>query len=64
MKFPIRIEQRGAEFFATSLGEPICTVKAPSRTQAIEKIRKEIRYRIELCPCTGVEDDFVEVVEV
>ena len=64
MKFPVRVEQRGAEFVATSLGDPICSVRGTSRAEAIEKIGREIRYRIELCPCTGVEDDFVEVVEV
>ena len=63
MKFPIRVEQRGAEFVATSLGDPLCSVKGASRVEAVDKIRREIRYRIELCPCTGVEDDFVEVVE-
>ncbi|HLJ09933.1 MAG TPA: hypothetical protein VKU82_02030 [Planctomycetaceae bacterium] len=28
-------------------------VTAPSRDQALDKMRKELRYRLELCPCTG-----------
>lgn len=28
-------------------------VKALTRQEAIEKIEGEIRYRLELCPCTG-----------
>lgn len=28
-------------------------VQAPRREDALEKIRGEIRYRLELCPCTG-----------
>jgi len=28
-------------------------VRAASRELAIEKIEGEIRYRLELCPCTG-----------
>lgn len=64
MKFPVRVEARDHEFVATSLGEPVCTVKGRSRAEAIDKLRLEIRYRIELCPCTGVEDDFVEIVVV
>lgn len=64
MKFPVRIETRGAEYVAHSVAEPVCSVKGSSRTEAIEKIRREIQYRIELCPCTGVEDDFVEIVIV
>jgi hypothetical protein len=40
-------------------------VKAPTRDEAIEKIKGEIRYRLELCPCTGetyrhIEIDVVE----
>jgi len=27
----------------------------------LEKIRAEIRYRIEWCPCTGVDDDCVQL---
>jgi hypothetical protein len=29
------------------------TASAPTREEALEKIRGEIRYRLELCPCTG-----------
>lgn len=64
MKFPVSIEMRGSEVVATSLGEPRCTVKGRTRDEAVEKIRKEIRYRIEHCPCTGVADDFVEIVVI
>ncbi len=37
------------------------TVRAPSAASALEVLRAEIRYRIEWCPCTGVDDDFVEL---
>ena len=41
-------------------------VKAPTRSEAMEKIEGEIRYRLELCPCTGetyrhIEIDAVEI---
>jgi hypothetical protein len=26
---------------------------AASKEQALEKLRNELRYRLELCPCTG-----------
>lgn len=40
-------------------------VTAPSREQAIEKMRNELRYRLELCPCTGEQfkDLEIELVE-
>jgi hypothetical protein len=28
-------------------------VTAPTRELAVEKMRGEIRYRLELCPCSG-----------
>jgi hypothetical protein len=40
-------------------------VTAPSREQALQKIRSELRYRLELCPCTGEQykDLEIELVE-
>jgi len=35
--------------------------KAPTRDEAIEKIKGEIRYRLELCPCTGETYQHIEV---
>lgn len=28
-------------------------VTAPTREEALEKMRGELRYRLELCPCSG-----------
>jgi len=41
-------------------------VRATSRGEAIEKLKGEIRYRLELCPCTGetYQHIDVEIVEV
>jgi hypothetical protein len=36
-------------------------VTAPTREEALMKMRNELRYRSEYCPCTGVTDDFVEL---
>jgi hypothetical protein len=40
-------------------------VRAATREEAIEKIRNEIRYRLELCPCTGetYQHITIEIVE-
>jgi hypothetical protein len=34
-------------------------VTAPTREEVLTKMRDELRYRSEYCPCTG--DDFVEL---
>jgi hypothetical protein len=36
-------------------------VTAPTRDEALAKLRNELRYRSEYCPCTGVPEDFVEL---
>jgi hypothetical protein len=36
-------------------------VTAPTRDEALAKMRDELRYRSEYCPCTGVTEDFVEL---
>ena len=40
-------------------------VTAASRDQALEKMRNELRYRLELCPCSGEQykDLQIELVE-
>ncbi len=34
---------------------------AATRDEAIEKMRGELRYRLELCPCTGESYQHIEV---
>jgi hypothetical protein len=39
-------------------------VKGLTRTEVIEKIEGEIRYRLELCPCTGETYRHIEIEAV
>ena len=36
-------------------------VSGPSREEALTKMRDELQYRIELCPCSGASGDTVEL---
>lgn len=36
-------------------------VTASTREQAMEKLRGEIRYRLELCPCTGESYQYIKI---
>jgi hypothetical protein len=36
-------------------------VSARSREEALTKMRNELQYRIEWCPCSGVSGDAVEL---
>ena len=48
---------------ASDVGPLECS--AQTAEEAVERLRTEIRYRLEWCPCSGVADDYVqlEVVE-
>ena len=36
-------------------------VMAPTREEALTKMRNELQYRIEWCPCSGASGDTVEL---
>jgi hypothetical protein len=46
-----------ARHAASSLG--LVDVTALTREEALTKMRDELQYRIELCPCSGVSGDTV-----
>jgi hypothetical protein len=48
-----------ARHTGSSVGE--VEVTAPSREEALARIRDELQYRIEWCPCSAVSGDTVEL---
>jgi hypothetical protein len=64
MKFSCTIKRlAGGRWLARSAGSRfgVVEVSAPSRDEALAKLRNELRYRVEFCPCSGVPDDYVEL---
>ncbi len=64
MKFPCAILRLAdGRWLARSAGSTVGTVEATadSRDEALAKLRRELRYRVEFCPCSGVPDDYVEL---
>ncbi len=63
MKFPCAIKRLGSGWSLRCTRPGIGTVEvaATSRDEAMAKMRAEIRYRVESCPCGGVPDDYVEL---
>lgn len=56
MKFPCTFSQLSSgEWTARHVGSDLGTVEVRARSQqeALEKMRGELRYRLEICPCTG-----------
>ncbi|MFQ5680215.1 MAG: hypothetical protein ACE5HP_12260 [Gemmatimonadota bacterium] len=61
MIFDARIEATEEGEYLASCPDPEVTVRGSSPVSALERLRAEIRYRIEMCPCSSVEDDFVQL---
>jgi hypothetical protein len=60
MKYTADLENNGDEYVA-SCSELGVSGHGLSATSALESLRAEIRYRVELCPCSSVEEDWVEL---
>ena len=60
MRFDVTVESSG-EGFTAECESLQCSATGLSQTNALDGLREEIRYRLELCPCTTVDDAFVEL---
>lgn len=64
MKFPCTILRRSdGQWSLRHESSEVGTIEvsAPTREQATEKITGEIRYRLELCPCSGESYQHIEI---
>ena len=59
--FRVRLQRQSDGRVLATCDSPSCMSRAANENEALAKIRAEIRYRIEWCPCTGVDDDYVEL---
>ena len=60
MRFDVTVEA-GSDGFVAECESLQCSARGLSATNALDSLRDEIRYRLELCPCTTVNDDYVEL---
>ena len=63
MRFPCSIAQAGSRWLGSHESRDVgkVQVEAATREALIEKLKGEIRYRLELCPCTGETYQHIEV---
>ncbi len=64
MKFPCTVKRLiDGQWLAKSAGTIAGLVErsGATREEALERLKAEIRYRIEWCPCSGVVEEFVEL---
>ncbi len=59
--FQARVRRQRDGDFLAACDAPVCLSRASSEEEALRKLREEIRYRLEYCPCSGVDDDYVQL---
>jgi hypothetical protein len=64
MNFPCTLKRlANGQWSVRHAGLTIGTVEVTARTseEALVKMRNELRYRVELCLCSGVSDDTIKL---
>jgi hypothetical protein len=61
MIFEASVEATDDGEFVACSSDPLVSARGPSMSSALERLRAEIRYRVEFCPCSSVEDDYVQL---
>ena len=64
MKFDVTLQGSGDGSYVACCDDPQCTSHGLSPGNALDALRDEIRYRLELCPCTSVDEGYVELCVV
>ena len=59
--FRVRVQKQSGGEVLVTCESPVCLSRARTEAEALAKIRDEIRYRLEWCPCTGVDDEYVKL---
>jgi hypothetical protein len=59
--FHVRVQPQSDGQVLATCESPVCMSRGRTEADALDKIKREIRYRIEWCPCTGVDDDYVQL---
>lgn len=61
MKYVVHVEQGEEGGYRAVCPEMGLSASGLGASNALDAMRDEIRYRLELCPCTSVDDAFVQL---
>ncbi len=61
MKYKVKLAQVTSGRLIAYCDDPKCSAGARTRQEALDKIKAEIRYRLEYCPCSTVRDGEIEI---
>ena len=61
MKYEAHLEETEEGGYVASCSSVGVSAHGLSAVNALDALRREIRYTIELCPCSSVGDNYVEL---
>lgn len=61
MLFTARVEATEDGSYLASCSDPMASARGLTPSNALDNLRGEIRYRLEMCPCSSVDDDYVQL---
>ena len=61
MRFEASVQESGEGEWVAECTALDAQGRGLSATAALDRLRDEIRYRLELCPCSGVEEGWIEL---
>lgn len=61
MNYTVHLEAGEEGEYTATCPELGLTTRGLGAACVLDALRDEIRYRLELCPCTSVDDDFVSL---
>jgi hypothetical protein len=61
MKYAVSLSEGEGGGYIASCDAMGLSASGLSASSALDALRDEIRYRLEMCPCTSVSDDFVQL---
>ncbi len=61
MLFNATIEATEDGSYQASCSDPMVSAQGLTPSTALDQLRGEIRYRLEMCPCSSVDDDYVQL---
>jgi hypothetical protein len=62
MQFEVQLTATADGEYCAVCAEPSVVGCGLSPTNALDRLRAELRYQLELCPCSGIADDYIELV--
>lgn len=61
MQFIARVEETAEGDYLASCPEPRVQTRGLSPANALDRLRAELRYWVELCPCSGVDEESIQL---